>query len=426
MREGFFREVNAFDQRRQEVAGIRAVDGDDRPLLGGGGQPDLVFGELGLEVVFHHVEDAGSAASRGGDVETVCRQAADDAVIADEAVFAEQHAIAGAAGLQLAPGVGVHAIEEFGGVGAYNLDLAQRRSVENAQRVTRRLAFAGHRGMHVLARLGEVPGTAPQRDRLEDGALFLGPAVDGRLTRDVEQAAAIVACKGAEGGRRVRRPEGGEANLRRRLLHGIGRDDQAVDVGRLALVGRHAIGGVALDVFDGAEAFAHGQTDILGGDVVLEIDEGLGGGGVPVGRQLTARRAGEGDLAGDGIGGCSAGKARIGCRGETGRRAFGERRGKAEVTIARTGAAALFDMLGRQEDLAILAPFELALGMREQVQAGVPATAHQQSVAGEFARLARAAIDWLGANRGDAQAALGAGHGPPGQHLDAQTGCRGL
>ena len=43
----------------------------------------------------------------------------------------------------------------------------------------------------------------------------------------------------------------------------------------LALVGRHAVGGEALDVLDRAHAFAHGQPDVLGGDVVLEIDEGL-------------------------------------------------------------------------------------------------------------------------------------------------------
>ena len=34
------------------------------------------------------------------------------------------------------------------------------------------------------------------------------------------------------------------------------------------------VGGVALDVLDGAEAFANREREILGGDIVLEIDEG--------------------------------------------------------------------------------------------------------------------------------------------------------
>ena len=86
----------------------------------------------------------------------------------------------------------------------------------------------------------------------------------------------MVAGEGAEGGRRVGRPEGGQADLRRRLAEGVGGDHQAVDVRRLALVGRHAVGGVALDVLDRADALADGEADVLGGDVVLEVDEGLG------------------------------------------------------------------------------------------------------------------------------------------------------
>ena len=76
------------------------------------------------------------------------------------------------------------------------------------------------------------------------------------------------------------------------LAEGVGRDRQAVDVRRLALVGRHAVRGVALDVLDRAQALADREADVLGGDVVLEVDEGLGGGAVAVGRQLAAGRAG--------------------------------------------------------------------------------------------------------------------------------------
>ncbi len=55
----------------------------------------------------------------------------------------------------------------------------------------------------------------------------------------------------------------------------FGHQGEAVDVGGLALVGRHAERGVALEVLDRAEALALGELDIGDGDVVLEIDEGL-------------------------------------------------------------------------------------------------------------------------------------------------------
>ena len=52
--------------------------------------------------------------------------------------------------------------------------------------------------------------------------------------------------------------------------HGV-----AVDVGGLALVGRHAERGVALEMLDRAEAFAVRERHVLGGDVVLQVDEGF-------------------------------------------------------------------------------------------------------------------------------------------------------
>ena len=48
------------------------------------------------------------------------------------------------------------------------------------------------------------------------------------------------------------------------------------DVGGLALIGRHAERGVALEMLDRAEAFGCGERDVLVGHVVLEIDERLG------------------------------------------------------------------------------------------------------------------------------------------------------
>ena len=66
----------------------------------------------------------------------------------------------------------------------------------------------------------------------------------------------------------------------------LGGDGERVHVGGLALIGRHAGRGVALDVLDRAQALAHRELDVLGADVVLEIDEGLG---VPARRALERR-----------------------------------------------------------------------------------------------------------------------------------------
>ena len=210
-------------------------------------------------------------------MEAVAGEAADDAVVADEAVLAEQQAVAAAADPELGPGVGVHPLHEGDGVGADDLDLAEGRGVEDAERGAGGAALAGDGGVHVLARLREVPGAAPERDRLEDGAVGLGPGVDRGLAGDLEGRVLVVAGEGAEGRRRVGRAEGGEADLRRLLAERVGGDHQAVDVRHLALVGRHAVGGVALDVLDRAHALADREADVLGGDVVLEVDEGLGG-----------------------------------------------------------------------------------------------------------------------------------------------------
>src|SRR5690606_16501609 len=138
----------------------------------------------------------------GGDVEAVLAHAADDAVVADVAVVAEQQAVAAAPRRELGPWVGVHAVHELDRVGADDLDLAQRRGVEDADACPNRAAFARDGGVHVLARLREVPRPAPLPDGLERRAVRRGPAVDPRLARDLEMVAAMIAGENAEGGGR--------------------------------------------------------------------------------------------------------------------------------------------------------------------------------------------------------------------------------
>ena len=58
------------------------------------------------------------------------------------------------------------------------------------------------------------------------------------------------------------------------LAERLGHEAEGIHVRGLALVRRHAGGGVALDVLDRLEALAHGEADVLGRHVVLQVDEG--------------------------------------------------------------------------------------------------------------------------------------------------------
>ena len=112
-----------------------------------------------------------------------------------------------------------------------------------------------------------------------------------RLAHGIEQLAACGASEGAEGDRRIGHAEGGEADFGNGLAKRVGHDAERVHVRGLALVGRHAGRGVALDVLDRAEAFAHRELDILRGHVVLEVDEGLSRVAASIGGAATARTA---------------------------------------------------------------------------------------------------------------------------------------
>ena len=227
-------------------------------------------------------------------MEQVGGQPPDDAIVADETVLAQQQPVTAAARGQLGPGVGVHTVHELDRIRSRDLDLAQGGGVEDAQGCPRGLAFAQHGGVHILSGLREIPGAAPLGDGLEHRAVRLGPGVDGRLAGQLEGLAPQVAAEGAKAGRRIGRAEGRQPHLRRRLAKRVGGDHQPVDVRHLALVGRHAVGGVTLDVFDRAHPFAHGQADVLGGHVVLEVDKGARLAGIAVGRQFGVAGAGAG------------------------------------------------------------------------------------------------------------------------------------
>ena len=159
--------------------------------------------------------------------------------------------------------------------GPDDFDLAERGAVEQSDACAGRAALARDGVVHGFASLRKIPGALPLAHILERGAVLGRPFMNGRAADGIEHFTARGAGECAEADRRVGRPEGGETHLGNRLLELGGGDGKRVHVGKLALVGRHAGGGVALDVLDRAHALLDGQAHILGANVVLEIDEGF-------------------------------------------------------------------------------------------------------------------------------------------------------
>ncbi len=80
--------------------------------------------------------------------------------------------------------------------------------------------------------------------------------------------------KRAPGHRRIGRTETGEPEVRNRARRKLRQNPKRHDIGGLALVRTHAERRVTLDVLARAEAFPLRKLDVLGGHVVLQIDEG--------------------------------------------------------------------------------------------------------------------------------------------------------
>ena len=87
-------------------------------------------------------EHARRAACGRRDMEAIAGDAPDDAVVHDEAGLVQHQAVAAAPDGELGPRVGVEPLQELGRVRADDLDLAERRGVENAGVLAHRQAFA--------------------------------------------------------------------------------------------------------------------------------------------------------------------------------------------------------------------------------------------------------------------------------------------
>ena len=71
MRKGFGGQVNALHKRFKHLARIRALQGDNRILLGRAGQPDVKIRPFGLEIILHHIQHARRTAGCRGQVKAI-------------------------------------------------------------------------------------------------------------------------------------------------------------------------------------------------------------------------------------------------------------------------------------------------------------------------------------------------------------------
>ena len=203
----------------------------------------------------------------------------------------------------------------------------------------------------------------------------------------------------AEAHRHVGRAIGRGADLRDRAAGHLGEDRQPRHVGHLALIGRHAERGVALQVLDRAEAFLIGERDILRRDVVLEIHEGLraavldvpqrrDGGRLVAGRRLHKRRHPE---------------SAFDREHRTGGEPFLQAIGKLHRAFRGTRHMHAGRHRAGHESRKRFVPDRLAVEVTGQVHGRIPAARHGERIAGDFRRAA-ARIDHV--DRLDAQRAV--------------------
>ena len=220
-------------------------------------------------------EHARRAAGRRRDVEAVRREPADHAVVDDEARPRRAGRHSGSARPRACRNVDVQAVRGIRPRPAPPPRSCRASSASNMPTDVRAVRHSRvDRRVHVLAGAREKTRALPLPDILEHRALRRAPRRASACVRTGSNSsprvgpAMVPNVTGVYGWRNVVSPTAGIG-----LPSVSGDDRQRVDVRRLALVGRHAGRGVALDVLDGAKTFARRQLEILDRHVVLEIDE---------------------------------------------------------------------------------------------------------------------------------------------------------
>ncbi|MPM07842.1 hypothetical protein SDC9_54151 [bioreactor metagenome] len=397
-REGRIREVEAVDHPREQAPRIGARDGKLRPGIGGRDQLHVKLGPQALPAEFHVAIDRPGLRRGGGDDVMVLAKTRAGAVIIGKAVLAQHQTIAHHADLQRGHGIGIDPVEEFARARPLHIDLAKRGHVADADARARRQHLAVDTLAPVrLARAGEVLRPHPGSDLDEGRALRRRPVMRRREPARAEALPAVAAAKRGQRHRRAGRAEDRGAGRGKRLAGEFRHHRKRRDVRGLALIGRHAKRGPALQMLDRAHVLLMRKPDVLDGDVVLQVDPGpalarhLPEGHLPRREVDGARQIGKG-----------RGDAEIGQRRLRHPRARGQRRPGLALPCRRSrgGEPRHRTGLGQEGEQAVV-PDRPAAVMAGQLHIRVPAARDAK----------RAGLDPMGA-------AL-AGHRDPAQPVPA-------
>src|SRR6202034_2705012 len=194
-------------------------------------------------------------------------------------------------------------VGELGGVGADDLNLAERRAIEQRDRLARPRSLTLNRALRVIR---PVP-RGPQPAAVFAHLCAVGPmfGLKRQAPERIDERATPTAGDDAHRDWYERRAIGGRSRLVDCAAGHRRHRRDGVDIGGLVLIGRHAERGVALEMLDGDVALARGERDVLQRRVVLEVDPappfvaGLGPGGFDA--ILASQRVRRGALAAAGL-----------------------------------------------------------------------------------------------------------------------------
>ncbi len=259
------------DAERRTARGAR--DHDRRPGLRGVRERNIRTAPLEIAVVLEvrqHVLGVPRARRRE---EAIRCHPEHDAVIEHHAVLAQVHHVLAASDLDRARLRQVERIEERRSIGAGHLDLAERRSVEDAAVRAHARRLGDSRDGRVGAVRLVVPRAHPVLGVLKHAAVRLVPFVQRRPPAHPELLSDAVPRNRIQREGVVRRARAACAHVAERLALELGQDRGAEHAARPPLLRADAERRVALDVLDVDEPLGERLPQVRDGDVVLLVDE---------------------------------------------------------------------------------------------------------------------------------------------------------
>src|SRR5215218_2550854 len=261
--EGVWGEVNAIGKSQEQLTGLRSCDVDASVRRGHGGDVDLPPWVGGLQPVVDPLPHAAGAGGGRRHYVALRAEAACHAVVEDHTVLETHYAVADRAHIEVVPPVDVQVVQQVGHVRAAQVELAQRRYVNDADV----LADIENFGGRVAVVVGPDPGSCNERLR----PAHLVPRLYRRVAHRLEHAP----CQGAKGDRAVRGPPHGGPRLLDGATRGLRHDRNGVDGLELSLCRPHGHRRIPLDQFYRVVTLLLRGDDVFGGDILGVVHDAV-------------------------------------------------------------------------------------------------------------------------------------------------------